>query len=190
MSKRLVMFALLSLLVLSVLFGYGLSTLTHTPNNADDLSSASNQFSLDRQTLSTDTSLDELFPDQVAIYRRQTLTPLVLDSRDQLVGGATYASPDGELISLSVWQFTGWGVDRVWQSNFLTLTCGDLAGRVDLQRDVAFPYRYGNCSDRGFVYYEFQWINTDWVINASVGGFSSVEVDLQTLVDFVNSYPY
>jgi hypothetical protein len=169
------------------------TTLSKIRSDVEDIppvSDIARQFSRERKLLSDNPSASVLFPPQIGAFKLQETVPLTLDTRKHLYGGATYKDFSGEAISLSVWQPTGWGFSMIWDPNFLTLSCGDLGGKVEAHRERDFPYRYGRCIGWGFSYHEFKWSNNGWVISASIGGASSIRPNIQKLVSFVNTYPH
>lgn len=162
---------------------------TNASNSDQAISTTANKFSLERTPLPSDGAAVSFIPEKIGTYERQELNSLTPDARNEIIGGATDTTSDGQEITLSVWQPSS-DIDNVWQTNFLSLVAGDLGGQVDLHRDSRFPFRYGQIISKGFFYYEFKWINNGWVIAVSTGTASTKEINIEAFIEFVNAYPY
>ena len=132
------------------------------------------RFNFKRRPITSDTPQTRLLPDRVGDFLRRSLTPIAPTVANQLEGSAAYSDNDDKRIWLQVRSIAGerHGVSALDEA------AGDT---FKLHRDAPFPYGYGTTQDG----YTFMWINGEWLFQAYTS-----EADAETLLQFVNGYPY
>ncbi len=132
------------------------------------------RFNLRRQMIDETTPQTRLLPDRVGDFLRQSLTPISRSADNQMAGSASYSDTDRK----AIWLRVRYIADQ--QSRVAALDAFTGSG-FKFHREAEFPYGYGTTQDG----YTFVWINDGWLIQA----FTS-ESDAETLLQFVNGYPY
>jgi hypothetical protein len=128
-----------------------------------------------------------------------TRISLAVDTLDNQTGSrhgtAAYRDADGKQIDIEVLRpasndpreldieqiFAGFGQ----RAGSLGNTSASSATIIRLHPESKIPYGYGVYSDPAYTYYEFTWVNNGWVFRASTR-----EAGSESLLRFVNGYPY
>lgn len=150
-------------------------------------STVDQMFKDQRTVLPTTVSDALVMPERVGDSKRTSVQTSV--SSVQFAGGATYTNANGERITLIISSISGKDSTQMWNGNFLTLTCGDIEGKVVAHPEARFPYRFGWCNGLGFGYCEFKWLNGNWLITVSMQCPTQQSAST-ALIQFVNSYPF
>jgi hypothetical protein len=131
------------------------------------------RFNLKRQAIAAETPQAQLLPDRLGDFLRRSVTPISRTGDNQLAGSAAYSDADQKQIWLQVRS-----IDNP-QSGAKALDA--VKGDFKFHKDAQYPYGYGT-TPAG---YTFVWINGGWLIQAYTS-----EADAETLLEFVNSYPF
>ncbi len=129
------------------------------------------RFNLKRVTITAD-YVPALLPNRIGDFQRRSSAPITRAANYQLEGSASYSDTDGKLIWLDVRSLEGQpgvSLDTLTDSSF------------KLHKDAPFPYGYSTGTNG----YTFVWINGNWEIRAY-----TTEADADTLLQFVNGYPF
>jgi hypothetical protein len=170
------------LLAAAALFVFSLwYTNTHTPLDE--------QFNMRRKALAVDAPGGLILQELVEDYHRVSFDPGTLDTPGTLRHGtAVYRDAQDNPLKLEVQAMSG--QSPALQDLFAGF--GDRAGGKDagataikLHPESSIPYGYGVYSATTYVYYEFTWINGDWIIRVSTR-----EASGESLLRFANSYPF
>jgi hypothetical protein len=170
------------LLAAAALFVFSLwYTNTHT--------SLDEQFNMRRKALAADAPGGLILQELVEDYRRVSFDPGTLDTPGALrQGTALYHDVHDNPIKLEVQGVSG--QPPLLQDLFTGF--GDRAGgkaagatAIKLHPESSIPYGYGVYSATTYVYYEFTWINGNWIMRVSTR-----EAGGESLLRFANSYPF
>jgi hypothetical protein len=170
------------LLAAAALFVFSLwYTNSHTPLDE--------QFNMRRKALAADAPGGLILQELVEDYHRIAFDPGTLDTPGAIRHGtAVYRDANDKPIKLEVQAVP----DKSPALQDLFANFADRAGGKDagatvikLHPESPIPYGYGVYSATTYVYYEFTWINGDWIIRVSTR-----EAGGESLLRFANSYPF
>jgi hypothetical protein len=170
------------LLAATGLFAFSLwYTNTHTPLDE--------QFNMQRKALAADAPGGLILQELVEDYHRISFDPGTLDTPGVLRHGtATYRDARDKPIKLEVQAVPGQSPSlQDLFTGFGSRAGGNDAGAtvIKLHPESPIPYGYGVYSAATYVYYEFTWLNGNWIIRVSTR-----EAGGESLLRFANSYPF
>jgi len=149
------------------------------------------RFNLNRTVIPKNFNTDYLLPDAVGDFVRQSISKAQAQSDGTLSGVATYADTDGKKIVLLIrtGQLRNTPAETL-QMQYQPLQSEYPGAAPVLRTDAPFPYGYFSAtqnkdSSAGSALIDFRWINGEWLIQAS-----TQETDAESLLQFVNLYPY
>jgi hypothetical protein len=147
------------------------------------------QFSANRRVLPDDASDEMIAPNQVGNFmlesNRHPDPPLPTGIPQLLF--AVYETKGGQSISLRASLVS----DNRYRQNALSngTNCGDCAGSLaQLYSKLNISYGYAFCGCWHYAQHTLNWTSGNWVLSATAA--STFNTDGQTLLQFVNNYPF
>jgi hypothetical protein len=131
------------------------------------LSPVDQRFNFRRRAIPDNAEFSLLLPEKVEDFKRQSFTPMETTASGDSGAGAVYLDSGGKIIVLTAWH----------KMNIALVVGESFATHFDAQ----IPYAYGRVDGQA----TFIWINNGWMLSAS-----AQESDAETLLQFVNLYPY
>jgi hypothetical protein len=155
-----------------IFFGFGLYYF-NAPSAPDA------RFNMNRAKIPADASDTLFFPSPPNGFLRSTHQPLVPGTQGRPMGSATY-NYDTTTIDFLIQSIKGMDPKQAINSLNLLEACQHTAATITVHPEPTVPFRYSQCP--GGIY-EFAWVNGDWFFRAS-------STDQDTLLKFVNAYPF
>ncbi len=146
------------------------------------------QFNVNRVSFPSNPSDSTVFPQPIGDFQRQAVES-DFAANPGSNGSAKYSDHDGKEISLVVYLSASTSQQYQIDAYLSQPNCGaEVAGTAKVHVGARVIYSYRNCSTLTFQQYDFIWINRNWVIRATAA--STYHSDPETLLYFVNNYPY
>lgn len=146
------------------------------------------RFNVRREPLGDDTPGALILRQRAGDYLRQELLVDTLDSLSGSRHGSAEYLVDGRLVRLEVQDYPEGppSLDALFADFGARAGGNDAAGTaIRLYPEAQIPYGYGVYSAPTYIYYEFTWINGNWVLRASTR-----EAGSEALLRFANGYVY
>jgi hypothetical protein len=135
------------------------------------LSPVDQRFNFRRRAIPENTEIAALLLDKVEDFKRQSLTPMETTANGRSGAGAVYIDSNGKIVVLTIWR------NQDWPSQKDLPEKGSFTSHFDAQ----VPFAYGRVDGQS----TFIWGKDGWMLSAS-----AQESDAETLLQFVNLYPY
>jgi hypothetical protein len=135
------------------------------------LSPVDQRFNFRRRAIPENAEISMFLPEKIEDFKRQSLTPLETTARGSSGSGAVYLDSSGKIMVLTVWRNLDWPSANVLPEG----------GSFKTHFDAQVPFAYGRVDGQA----TFIWGKDGWMLSAS-----APEADAETLLQFVNLYPY
>jgi hypothetical protein len=135
------------------------------------LSPVDQRFNFRRRAIPENAEISLLLPEKIEDFKRQSLTPLETTTSGSTGSGAVYLDSAGKIMVLTVRRNPDWPTSKALPEN----------GTFKTHFDAQVPYAYGRVEGQA----TFIWGRGGWMLSAS-----AQEADAETLLQFVNLYPY
>jgi hypothetical protein len=170
----------MSLFVMAaLLFGYSLWFVNnHSP--------VDKRFNMRRKPLADDTAGALILKERAGDFLRSGLTVDTLDATEGRRHGIATYDVEGKTVTLEVERFETTPTLEMAFADFLSRAGGEARfSTLTLHPEAQLPYGYAVFAGLEYTYYEFSWINGNWILRVSTR-----DAGAEALLRFANGYTF